>query len=183
MARLMARVEKVVCVSALALLVAAASAQTRPDFSGRWTVVPETLAAGGGRGGPGAAVTIGSGWGAEITINQDAATLAVERAQFSQYDMQPPMRFVYALDGSQSRNVINMGRGPQEMISTAAWQDAALVITTMHRFENPQNGQAMTSEVRQVLSLEAPGSLVVVTTRSAVLGGPSSTTKQTYKKG
>ncbi len=40
----------------------AADAQTRPDFSGRWT----TEAAGPGRSGD-----MGSGWGSPITITQD----------------------------------------------------------------------------------------------------------------
>ena len=136
-------------------------------------------------GGPAAAVspaTMGSGWGAEITITETAATLTLERAQFSQYDMQPPMRLTYALDGSESRNTINMGRGPQELVSRASWQEASLVITTSYRFNNPQNGKAETIEVKQVLSLDASGSLVIATTRSGVLGGPPAISATTYKK-
>jgi hypothetical protein len=141
---------------ALAVLVATAAAQARPDFSGRWTAVPEPPPAGGGRSGPIAPGTVGSGWGPDITIRQDASMLAVDRAQFSQYDMQPAMRFTYALDGSESRNTINMGRGPQQFVSTAAWQDAALVISTSYPFTNPQNGKPDAVEVRQVLSRELP---------------------------
>jgi hypothetical protein len=40
----------------------------------------------------------------------------------------------------------------------------------------------MTSETKQVLSLESPTSLVIETTHSAVLGGQPSTTKATYQK-
>lgn len=182
MARLMARLEKVFGLSTLMLLTTMAAAQAPPDFSGRWTAVPEPPAA-GGRGGTAAApITMGSGWGGEITITQDASTLTVERAQFSQYDMQPPMRFTYKLDGSENRNTINMGRGPQELASKAARQDASVVITTTFPFSQPENGRAETIEVRQVLSLDASGSLVITTTRSGFAGGPPSTSTTTYKR-
>ena len=98
MARLMARPGGVVELSALALLLTvSAAAQPLPDFSGRWIAVPEPAPA----GGIAAAGPLGSGWGNEVTLTQNATTLTVERAQFSAYDMQPPMRFSYALDGSE----------------------------------------------------------------------------------
>ena len=181
MARLMARLEKVFGVCALVLLATTATAQTRPDFSGRWTVAPEPSAA-AGRGGSQVSGTMGSGWGGEITITQDAATLTVERAQFSQYDIQPPMRFTYALDGSDSRNTINMGRGPQEQVSKAAWREPSLVISTRYPFNNPQNGKAETIDVQQELSLDASGSLVITTTRIFQPAGPPSTTTTKYVK-
>ena len=176
----MARLEKVFGLSALMLLATMATAQTPPDFSGRWTALSEPPA--GGRGTATGAGTMGSGWGGEITITQDASTLTVERAQFSQYDMQPPMRFTYKLDGSESRNTINMGRGPQELASKAARQDASLVITTTFPFRHPESGRAETIEVRQVLSLDVSGALVITTTRSGVAGGPPSTSTTTYKR-
>jgi hypothetical protein len=163
------------------LVAVTAAAQTRPDFSGRWTAVPEPAPASGGRGGQNAPGTMGSGWGTEITIHQNASTLAVDRAQFSQYDMQPPMRFTYALDGSESRNTINMGRGPQPLVSKASWQDATLVISTSYPFSHPQNGKPDAIEVRQVLSLDASGSLVITTTRS-LPGAQPSTVTTSYKK-
>jgi len=182
MMHLRARLEKVFGVAALVLLATGAAAQSRPDFSGRWTAIPEPPAAGGGPPAATAAATMGSGWGPEITITQNAGTLILERAQFSQYDLQPPMRLTYALDGSESRNTINMGRGPQESVSKATWQDATLAITTSYRFNDPQNGKAESVEVKQVLSLDSSGSLVVTTTRSGVLGGPPATSTTTYKK-
>ena len=42
--------------------------------------------------------TMGSGWGADITVTQDATTLTIEYAQFARSDMQPPTRFVYRLE-------------------------------------------------------------------------------------
>jgi hypothetical protein len=63
-----------------------------------------------------------AGWGPDITVTQDAKTLTIQVAQFSRSDMQPPMKFVYRLDGSERRNTINMGRGPQEQVSRATWE-------------------------------------------------------------
>ena len=94
--------------------------------------------------------------------------------------MQPPTKLVYRLDGSESRNTINIGRGPQEQVSRAKWDGTRLIITTLHRFTTgPQDG---TSETTHVLSLESPASLVIETTHSGVMGGPPSTTKSAFKK-
>lgn len=125
---------------------------------------------------------MGSGWGPVITITQDANRLTVEYAFFGRGDMQPPLRFLYALDGSETKNSVMMGRGVQEQLSKAAWDGGKLVITTLHTFANPTSGKTMTEEVKQTLSLESPASLVVETTRAGVLGGPSSTTRTIYKK-
>src|SRR5262245_15459247 len=87
--------------------VARTSAQSHPDFSGRWTSEPEaaatpaaTPARGGGGGagaggGRGARGDMGSGWGSNITIAQDAQKLTVEYMFFVRGDMQPPLKFSY----------------------------------------------------------------------------------------
>lgn len=180
MARLMAQLIKMFALPGL-MLLATAAAQTRPDFSGRWTSA-EASTASGVRGVSIEPGTLGSGWGAEMTIDHRPARLTVERAQFSQYDMQPPMLLTYALDGSESRNIVNMGRGPQELVSKSAWQDASLEISTSYRFTNPQTGKADTGDVRQTLTLDKSGSLVVTTTHAGVLGGPPSTSTTVYTK-
>ncbi len=187
---------------AVGILASSAAAQEKPNFSGRWTIEPEPAATGRGAEGRGAAAQgadatqrggggggrggrsgdMGSGWGSTITITQDANRLTVEYMFFGRGDMQPPLRFVYALDGSETKNSVMMGRGIQGQTSKAAWDDDKLIITTVHTFTNPANGQPMTSEVKQTLSLESPTSLQVEVTRSGVLGGPSSTTRTVYVK-
>src|SRR5215475_6078147 len=89
------------------LVVTSANAQTKPDFSGRWLIPAEggRGARGGGRGSP------GSGWGSGMTITQDAKNLTVEYIVFGPGDMQPPFKFVDALDGSETKNRVMMGRG------------------------------------------------------------------------
>ena len=175
-----------------------APVQAKTDFSGRWTTDPEPAAAapaagasatgapargagaGGGRGP--ARGDMGSGWGSTITITQDAARLTVEYAFFGRGDMQPPLKFVYALDGSETKNSVMMGRGMQVQTSRTAWDGAKLKITTLHMLADPATGKPMTAEVVQVLSLESPTSLVVETTRAGVLGGAPVTTKTAYRK-
>jgi hypothetical protein len=161
-------------------------AQAPADFSGTWSIAPSGLAAGTAAGsappGLSAPGDMSSGWGSDLRITQDASTLTVVYTYFHPREMQPPFTFTYALDGADSTNTVNIGRGPQEQASKASWQGAALVITTRHRFVNPQNGEAMTSETRQVLSLETPTRLVIETTRAGVLGGRASTTRTVYRK-
>jgi hypothetical protein len=185
---------------AAASLTAAGSAQSKPSFAGRWTTDPDPAAAaapaaGGGRAGEatggqraagpgrsGGRGDMGSGWGSTITITQDAAKLTVEYAFFGRGDMQPPLTFVYALDGSETRNSVMMGRGIQGQTSKTAWDGDKLVITTIHPFIDPDSGKTVGAEVKQVLSLESPASLVVETTRAPALGGTSGTTRTVYRK-
>lgn len=193
----MRRVTNVLSVTAVVLFAVSVTAQTRPDFSGRWTSEPEPAsvvgqagaAPGGGggagqRGGGGRVVSgdMGSGWGSNISVTQDANRLTVEYAFFTRGDLQPPLKFVYALDGSETKNSVMMGRGIQVQTSKTAWDGDKLVITTMHSFAHPENSEPMKIEVKQTLSLGSPTSMMVETTRIGVLGGPPSTTKTVYKK-
>jgi hypothetical protein len=125
---------------------------------------------------------MGSGWGPSINVTQDASRLTVEYAFFARGDMQPPLKFVYALDGSETKNSVMMGRGIQVQASKTAWDGEKLIITTVHSFANPESNEPMKIEVKQTLSLGSPTSMIVETTRSGVLGGPPSMTKTVYKK-
>jgi hypothetical protein len=169
------------------MLCSSAQAQERPDFSGRWVtdppaVVPSARDAAAGRPMP-RSPDLGSGWGRNISIAQDTLSLTVEWPFYSSYDMQPPLRFVYSLDGAESVNTIMLGRGMQRQRSRVAWMGRSLVITTAHSFTDPASGRPVMSEVRQTLTLESPTSLIVETARAGVLGGPSSTTRNVYVKG
>ena len=181
----MRRVINVLTVAAVLLFAITATSQTKPDFSGRWTIETEPAPAGGtGQPAGGRAVTgdMGSGWGSPLNITQDANRLTVEYAFFARGDMQPPLKFIYALDGSETKNSVMMGRGVQVQNSKTAWDGDKLIITTTHSFANPETNEQMKIEVRQTLSLGSPTSLMVETTRSGVLGGSPSTTKTLYKK-
>jgi len=178
----------------IAILVLGLAAQTqtpaaaaRTDFSGRWAIAAPAGASGApGRAGAtplaGGRGDMGSGWGSPITITQNATQLTVEYVFFARGDLQPPLKFVYALDGSKTTNTVMMGRGMQTQASTATWDGAKLLITTMHTFEDPATGKPAAAEVKQTLSLESPTTLVVETVRAGVFGGPATSTKTTYQK-
>jgi hypothetical protein len=152
----------VLCV----FLVAPLSAQQVPDFTGQWQRTDSN--------------DIGSGWGDVITVTQDGSRLQVEYALFVASDRQPPLRFVYDLEGRETRNGFMMGRGVQMQISRAKLIGGSLEITTSH--ELVVQGRAMQSEVRQVLSLESPATLIVEVTRLGVLGGPPTTSRSVYRR-
>ena len=186
----MKRNSAVLTIATIVLSAVCAAAQTRPDFSGRWTSEPEPTApapGGGGQRGTGGRSgerpgDLGSGWGSNITTTQDAGRLTVEYMFFARGDMQPPLKFVYALDGTETKNSVMMGRGIQVQTSRTSWEGDKLVITTTHSFNNPSNDQPVKVEVKQTLALTSPTTLVVETTRSGVLGGPPSTTRTAYQK-
>ena len=183
----MLRLTHVTILAGTLAVASSATAQARPDFSGRWAAEPPAATpsardvAAGTR--PPAKVDLGSGWGRAIIITQDERTLVVEWAFFSTYDLQPPLRFVYALDGSETVNTVMMGRGLQKQRGRTSWNGRALVLITTHSFPDPKTGRPIDSEVRQTLTLESPTSLVVETVRTGILGGPSSTTRTVYTKG
>jgi len=174
----MAPVTRVMRLAVWLLAAASASAQTRTDFSGRWTLAPEPAGTAAARTAPG----MGSGWGPDISIAQDAKALTIEFATFARGDMQPPTKLVYLLDGSQSRNTINSGRGPQEQLATTAWDGGRLTITTVRTFSEVPGGKPMRFETTQAIALESPSTLVVETTHGAALGGRPATSRAVYKK-
>lgn len=154
---------------------------SHPDFSGTWERVdtdpelPSVSSAGDVAFRSG---SMGSGWGSPITIRQDLGALVVEYAHFSAYDLQPPLRFTYSLDGSESRNAVMIGHTTALQHSRAAWRDRTLMITT--EFPAPVAGGRV--EVRQALTLESADTLVVETTRASLDGAPPSVTRTTYAR-
>jgi hypothetical protein len=154
-------------------------AQAPADFSGQRIV--ETPAA-PAAGGPPPSGDMGSGWGSTITVTQNATRLIVEPVVYSRYDLQPQPRLEYALDGSETRNTLMLGRGVQTLSSRAAWDGQRLRITTVHPYVDPASGKPLAVDVTQTLALESPTRLVVDATRSAALGGRPSTTRTIYTK-
>jgi hypothetical protein len=157
-----------------------------PDFSGKWTADPAAPAAAPiatGTPAPPPRGDMGSGWGSPLTITQDARQLVVEQALFSRYDIQPPLRFVYALDGSETRNTMMTGHTSQVRRSRTAWAGQALRITTIYPAVDAASGQTFTTEVTHTLTLESPATLVIEVTRGGALGGQPTTTRTIYRKG
>ena len=139
-------------------LPAMAIAQT-PNFSGKWIQdMEKSDPAMGGRGPAGPQ---------NLTITQTATEITFERETPNGV-----MKTVYKLDGSESVNA--MGRGG-EVKSKSAWEGGKLVTKYSRTM-----GET-TVEVTETRSLEADGTLTVVT---AMKGGPQgdTTRKMVFKK-
>jgi hypothetical protein len=158
-----------------------------PDFSGTWSAAVLSSAPPTGSAPPQAPPKLGSGWGDRISISHEANLLEVERVVFTPREVQPLVRYRYALDGSATEHALNTGRSDPAPTSTTAWDGDRLVITTTHRFR--VDGTGHTSTVTRTLWLQPAGdppfepSLVVETTRGGALGGPSSTDRTVYVRG
>ena len=158
-------------LSAVGLLFAATevSAQDKPSFAGKWTLVANQGGGGGGGGGRGGGR---GGLGAEATIAQDETTLTITRASQA-----GETKAVFKLDGTESKNTMT-GRGGAtiEQTSKARWEGSKLIITTT----TPMGEN--TIESTMALSLDADGVLVVETTGAGRGGGAPTTVTRRYPK-
>ena len=160
-----------------------------PDFSGTWSTSVVSSAPPTGRPRRPPVPSLGSGWGDRISIVHNEDVLEIERVFFVPREIQPLVRYRYALDGTETENVVNMGRTGPAPTSTTAWNGNRLVITTLYPFQDPEDGRWFKNEVNQTIwLLPARGtpwepSLVVETTRGGALGGPPSTNRTVYTKG
>ena len=151
-----------VALLAVALAVPTMALAQAPNFTGKWVQDMEKsdpMGGGGGGRGPAGPQT--------LTYTQTATELTIERE--TQAGVQ---KTVYKLDGSPSENA---GRGGA-VTSKTVWEGAKLVTTYSRTMgEN-------TVSVKETRSLEADGTLVVVT---AMTGGPQGDTsrKTVFKKG
>jgi len=146
----------------LIVIAAAVSAQTPPNFAGKWTLVPDPAAPAPGGMPP----------SQTLTIVQDAKTLTVTRTiQMGEFTT------VYNLDGSESKNTLNFNGNSIDQVSKTKWDGEKLIVNTTMSFENTP------VEFSMVISQDAAGTLGLETTRPDFQGGGGPiTTKSTYKK-
>ena len=176
------RIVILVIAGAIVATIAAASAQS-PDFSGTWVAeAPPSPPPPAGTPPPPPRGNMGSGWGSTITITHVGNQLVIEQPIFSRYDLQPPLKFVYRLDGSESRNTVMAGHETQTRVSRAAWAGQTVSIVTIYPGIDPDSGKPFSTEVTQHLSLAAPGQLVIETLRRGVLGGRDIATRTVYTR-
>ena len=153
-----------VAIGTLVIAAASVSAQSKPNFAGKWTIVPDanSAAAISGRGGT---------LGAEFTAVQDDKTVTVvtNNPQLGE------LKTVYNLDGSETKNPINFGGQSVDRVSKVKWDGAKLVITTTISMSGN------VAETTQSWTLDGSGNLLVETL--STFTGQSTTTKATYKKG
>lgn len=150
--------------AAIVMLTIGVLAQAKPNFAGKWTLVPDPNAAAGGGGGRGGGF---GGLGQGGTIAQDDKTVKVTTTTQA-----GEVTRTYNLDGSDSKNTLNIGGNAMEQVSKVKWDGAKMIIATSSNF----NGNAV--ETTQTWSLDASGNLVIEST-----GGRGGPTKMTYKKG
>ena len=169
-------------VAALLLVAGTASAQGKPNFAGKWTLVPDPNAAppggGGGRGGGGRGGGRGGAVsGPEVTITQDATTLKIERAQG-----QNTVALIYTI-GGEGKNTMpgRQGGAGTEVTYKTAWEGSKLVISSTQNM-TMQDGTPMAMTSKQALSIAADGTLLVENTSTPMGGGDPVTTQVTYKK-
>lgn len=154
-------------------------AQARPDFSAEWVRIDSTTEQRSVAAVGDAAFRTGNmgiGWGSPLTIRHQNAQIIVEYPHFGTYDLQPRLRFVYALDGSESRNAIMIGHAETRLRSRVTWSDSTLVITTAYP------GPSGNTEVRHALTLASPTSLIIETTRVGIDGNVAVVVRATYGK-
>jgi len=158
----------------IALLTLGASASAQGvNVSGTWVRVDSSATSVATTGDAAFRVgDMGSGWGTPLTITQGADSLIVAYDFFSAYDLQPPVRLAYAMNGTESRNSVMIGHATVSQRGRVAVRDSAVVITTV--FEAPPEVKARGGvEMRQVLRLVSPTQLAVETTRPGVGGAPA----------
>lgn len=159
------------------LSVSGAAEPARPDLSGTWTLAPRPASP-----TPPTRGDRGSGWGSTLAVTQDADHLAVEYAFFTPAELQPPMRFAFAFDGSETRTVAWMGHGPLDLRSHARWDGDRLVLVTTYPVVDPATHATLSVDVTRTLSLTSPGTLTIETVCPGVLGGRETTTIATYTR-
>jgi hypothetical protein len=157
----MRRVFSIVVALALVMPIAA-WAQSKPDFSGTWTVNAEKSDPPPGGGG-------GRGPGGPITIKQTATELSI-----TSQGRQGSQTLTYKLDGTESTNP---GRGGMEEKSKAKWDGSTLVVETTQ----DMNGTPMTSTVKRRLDNDGKD-MIVETSMTGMPNGPT-TRKVVYTKG
>jgi hypothetical protein len=160
-----------VLLAAGTLSLAQASGAQRPDFSGEWVRVVDSAGIRPSVAATGDAAfrrgDMGSGWGSPFIIRQSADSMVVEFTHFATYDLQPRLRFAFALDGSESRNTIMIGHADSPQRSRVTWRGDTLVIATTFPAPAGADGRPGTTAVRQALALDTDGSLVMETTRES----------------
>jgi len=162
---------------AIAALTVGALAQSRPSFTGNWTVVVDPAAqAAATRTNPG--WTDGYRW-YPGTITEPAALMPMSIAQdektLTVTTKNPPTKIIYNLDGTAAKNRVTLGGKTSELNSIVHWDSGRLLITTTVT----RDGQ--TSLSTQIWSLDAADNLSIES-RSGGRDAPPTTTKATYKK-
>jgi hypothetical protein len=141
-------------LAAAVVLTAAAGAQQKPDFSGRWVITspPE-------------------GAGREQVVTQDEKSLTVEQAASS-----GSRKTIYQLDGVERQQAVPMRGQDIVILSKAAWDGDRIVISSTTSYPN-----GMKTQSKETWSFDAQGRLVIDYTEIGPTG-PAPAMKVTFVK-
>jgi hypothetical protein len=185
----------VAALACVPLAIAAPSADAqRANFSGTWVRVVDSSAsrtsvatagdAGFRVGDP------GSGWGSPLTITQRPDSLILEYVFFSAYDLQPPVRLAYAMNGGfPTTNGVMIGHATSERIGMVKWGADFTTLLVVEIFETPWgvapvgNGEPSSpTTVTHTLALVSPMTLEIRSTRRTGAAGSLATVTTTYTR-
>lgn len=158
--------------AAVALFATSALAQAKPNFSGKWTLIPDTAAVqlqgispGGGEMG---------GLSNEATITQDDKTITVKRATPNLGEFTS----IFNLDGTETYSSVNLNGQAIPLTMKTRWEPGKLITSTWATV-----GPGQTIEIILNFSLDAKGNLVtehILPAMGAAMPGGTLITK--YKK-
>jgi hypothetical protein len=166
----MKRLGLVAGVLAVTLAAPAVLAQSKPNFAGKWTLVPDPNAPASGTAAGGPRRLAMAGLGPEFTVAQDDKTVTVTTTN----PQLGEIKAVYKLDGSDSSNPLTFNNTTIDRVSRVKWDGARMIIATTASF----NGNTM--ETTQIWMLTEAGDLVVESASN--IGGNPQTSRATYKK-
>lgn len=139
----------VLSAAALLLVGGSAFAQAKPNFAGRWVILPDSTSPAQQQGMPRGGAAMG-GLSEEALIEQDDKMLSI----FRQLNF-GPTKTVFTLDGSETRQSLDIGNGNMvDLTLTAKWEGARLHCSTW------VNLQGQGFEIVLNLSLDEKGNLV-----------------------
>ena len=154
----MRRAFNTACVLVL-LFTSIVSAQAKPSFAGKWTLVSPDAASAGMNP-------------TSLAVTQDAKTITlVAGTQMGE------IKTVVNLDGTPAKSPIEIQGMSIDRTTKSAWDGNKLVLTTVSDFQ----GQSF--ETKQIWSLGADGTLTIDSTRPDFQGGGGQVNeKLVYKK-
>jgi hypothetical protein len=158
-------------VAALLLIGGNALAQAKPNFAGKWTILPDSAASAQQQGMPRGGAAMG-GLSEQATITQDDKTISIARELTI-----GPMTSVFNLDGSETHQSVDIGNGNMvDLTLKSKWDGAKLLTSTW------VNLQGQTLEIVLNLWLDDKGNLVSEHITPAIDNNPGGTEIAKYKK-
>lgn len=164
------------------------AAQSHPSFDGTWVLAsdgaaPQRVTVVAESGDAAFRVgDMGSGWGTTLTFARHGDRLVLEYPYFSAYDLQAPLHYEFAVDGSDVENDVTIGPSVTRLHTRTAWHGDTLVITTAQPVPREVAPTGVMAEVRRALSFESPDSLLIVTTRVGVSGASTNVVRIIYAR-